>query len=93
MLLRACVVQPDRVEKARADDVEARDAFGMVQVQFGRNVADVLLDLPDAFAGATAPAKQADVIGICLRMVAQSRQVPGDGQDILHTQDPGAQKV
>ena len=38
--------------------------FQVIVVHFGRHVANVLLNVPDAFAPAPLPAKQADIVGV-----------------------------
>ena len=63
------VVQPDAVVEAGDDDVPQPDADSVLPLKCGGDIPDVLLDLPDALAGAALKSKDLDVVDITLRMI------------------------
>ena len=63
-------VEADAVVEAGDDDVLQAGADPVLPLQRRGHVADVLLDLPDALAGAALEAEDVDVVHVALGMIA-----------------------
>jgi hypothetical protein len=69
--------EADGIVKPGGDNFETGGVACEVEVQFGRNPADAVFDVPDAFATAAAAAKDGDIVSVGLGMVAKDEAKEG----------------
>ena len=66
------MIETDGIREAGSHNVDGGNVLLISAMEFGRDVADVLLDLPDALSGASLASEEFDVAGVALR--AQTRE-------------------
>ena len=63
------MIQTDRIRKTGSHNVDGGNVLLISAMELGRNIADVLLDLPDALSAAAFASEEFNVAGIALRVV------------------------